>query len=212
MSIAGVGTATSRPSSCTDATRASISIGRPRSRSCSIEVLWAPTAPAASMRRSTSIGKANPERPGDRLRLDHHGAGHGARSGVGDDLVRGLPPVSAEIGLKERLPQSLTQMSLRMLARTGALSPAAASAVGETDDPRAPLARGLAEREPVAFDVADHARRRDLGGGIDDAADRPVRSDARPRCTPPGSTLRCAVPRAARRCDGNTTRAGRSAR
>ena len=43
-------------------TSASISIGRPRSRSCSIEVLCAPTAAAPAMRLSTSIGNVTPER------------------------------------------------------------------------------------------------------------------------------------------------------
>ena len=36
--------------------------------------------------------------------------------------------VSAEIGLNDRLPQSLTQISSRIRGRTGALSPAACSA------------------------------------------------------------------------------------
>jgi hypothetical protein len=42
-SSAGVGSWVNRPISWTTVTSGSISIGRPRSRSCSIEVLWAPT-------------------------------------------------------------------------------------------------------------------------------------------------------------------------
>ena len=48
------------PNSATEPIRASISIGRPRSRSCSIEVRWAPTAAAPSMRFSTSMAKRTP--------------------------------------------------------------------------------------------------------------------------------------------------------
>ena len=77
-------------------------------------------------------------------------------------------PVSAEIGLKERLPQSFTQISLRMSSRTGACSPAATNSSASRVDALALLARRLAERKALALDVADHARRVDLGGRIDD--------------------------------------------
>ena len=60
-SSAGVGIWVRRPISCTTATSGSISIGRPRSRSCSIEVLCAPTLSAPSIRRSTSTRNLTPK-------------------------------------------------------------------------------------------------------------------------------------------------------
>jgi len=51
-SMIGVSRSTRRPNSCTTVSSASSSSGRFLSRSCSIEVRWAPTAAAPSMRRS----------------------------------------------------------------------------------------------------------------------------------------------------------------
>ena len=169
------------PSSCTAVTSASISIGRPRSRSCSIEVLCAPTSPAPLMRRSTSIGKRTPSALADRLRLQHHGARDAARAVVGDDVAeraagqrrdrieaRGCPRASprSRCGCRRAPAPAARRRSSSSESRCDAL---------------ALLARRLAEREALALDVADHARRVDLGRRIDDAADDALRSDARPR-------------------------------
>ena len=51
---------------------------------------------------------------------------------------------------------------------------------GQPLDVRTALARGLAERKAVAIDMADHAGRLDLGGGIDDASDRALRRQFAP--------------------------------
>ena len=103
VSIVGVGVPVSRPSSCTAPSSASISIGRPASRSCSIEVRCAPTAAAPSMRRSTSIGNFTPS--------------VSAISCASSIMARATPRVpgsvqstasgawgSAEIGLNDRFP------------------------------------------------------------------------------------------------------------
>jgi hypothetical protein len=66
--------------------------------------------------------------------------------------------VSALIGLNERLPQSLTQISSRMRGRTGAFSPAAPQRLRQ--GMRALRLRPVrfAEREAVALNVLDDAR------------------------------------------------------
>ena len=76
-------------------------------------------------------------------------------------------PVSAEIGLNDRLPQSFTHISLRISSRTGACSPAATSSCASAQDAVALFAGRLAKREALAFDMADQARRIDLGRRID---------------------------------------------
>src|SRR6185369_10378437 len=58
--VAGIGTPSRSPSSRTAPTTASISMGRPASRSCSIEVLCAPTFSAPAMRWSIEIGISIP--------------------------------------------------------------------------------------------------------------------------------------------------------
>ena len=199
-----------RPSSCTAVTSASISIGRPSSRSCSIEVLCAPTCSAPAMRLSTSIGNFTPSAAAI-VSASTIIARATARVPASRAISSSVPPVSAEIGLKERLPQSLTQMSLRMSGRIGARMPAATSARESAVEPLALLARRLAERQPVALDVANDARRFDLRGDVDDAADGALRLERLPdRCRrdrPP----RRGVLRAGRRACRNTTRARRSA-
>ena len=92
-------------------------------------------------------------------------------------ICSSVPWVKALIGLNDRLPQSLTQMSSRMRGRTGALKPAAAIAAAERLAPLGGAAVGLAEIEAVAVDVLDDARLDDLAGRIDDAADRALGPD-----------------------------------
>ena len=88
--------------------------------------------------------------------------------------------VSALIGLNDRLPQSLTQISSRILARTGALKPAAISAWDSRSTRWRPLAGRLAQREAVALDQLDHAGLGHLGRRVDDAADHALGPDALP--------------------------------
>ena len=172
-------------------TSASISIGRPRSRSCSIEVLCAPTAAAAvdaaGRRRSGSARRASRRSPAPRPSW----RGRRARVPGSAQISSSVAPVSALIGLKERLPQSLTQISSRMSGRTGALRPAAISASDRRLDARSCCSPvGLAEREAVALDVARPRRAR--------RPRPPDRRRSRSRapapmpshCMPPGSTAR----------------------
>jgi hypothetical protein len=125
--MVGVGVSVRRPSSCTDVTSASISMGRPRSRSCSIEVLCAPTAAPPSIRLSTEMGKRTPSFSAIAWASTII-ARATARVPSSVQITSSVAWVSALIGLKERLPQSLTQSSSRIFGRTGAFSPAATSA------------------------------------------------------------------------------------
>src|SRR5438270_786020 len=59
----GAGVSVRRASSSTAPTSASSSVARPASMSCSIEVLWAPTRAAPSMRRSSGTRSAMPSLP-----------------------------------------------------------------------------------------------------------------------------------------------------
>ena len=109
--------------------------------------------------------------------------------------------VSALIGLKQRLPHSFSQISLRMSFRTGASKPAASSTSDRRMQRSEMLPIGLAERELVAVNVPHHAGLDDLGGRIDHAADRPLRPDRRPlpvrpdrRCCSRASAKRASRP------------------
>ena len=71
-SVAGIGVSVSRPSSTNAPISGSISRGRPASTSCSIDVLWAPTFSAPSMRCSMEIRRRSPSSLGDLAGLPHH--------------------------------------------------------------------------------------------------------------------------------------------
>ena len=120
--------------------------------------------------------------------------------------------VTVVSGLKAALPISLSQIWARRSGSTGAFNPAARSA-SETSAQRSLTSPpGVAEREPRALDVADHARRLDLGGAVHDAPDHPLGRE-RPAIAPPGSTLSSVVPvERARPGAGSTTRGCRSGR
>jgi hypothetical protein len=73
-------------------------------------------------------------------------------------ITSSVAPVSALIGLNERLPQSLTQISSRIRGRIG-----------------------VAEAEAIALDVLDHARLDQLARGVDDAAKAALGPDRPPQ-------------------------------
>src|SRR5690606_34382633 len=70
--------------------------------------------------------EAHAELLGDGLGLEHHAARHLPRAGIGGDASR-VAWVSALIGLKQRLPQSFSQISSRIRSSTGARRPASVS-------------------------------------------------------------------------------------
>src|SRR2546421_7042048 len=123
-SMCGTGVSVRRASSITAPTSASSSVARPASTSCSIDVLWLPTRAAPSMRRSSETRKAMPSLPATACASRIIAA---ARARVEDSLQMrsSFARVSALIGLKQRLPQSFSQISARMSASTGAFRPAA---------------------------------------------------------------------------------------
>ena len=94
------------PSSCTAVTSASISIGRPSSRSCSIEVLCAPTSSAPAMRLSTSIGNFTPSAVAI-VSASTIMVRATARVPGSPAISSSVPPVSAEIGLKREVAPEL---------------------------------------------------------------------------------------------------------
>ena len=179
MSIDGVGTPVSRPSSWTAVTSASISSGRPRSRSCSIDVLWAPTAAGARDAAVDVDREADAELLADRLRLDHHRPRHRAGAGIADDLCEGSAGQGGDRVEGQVPPQLHPDVAPDVAADRG---PEAGGdqRFGEAGDAIAAFPRRLAERKAVALDMADHAGRFDLGRRIDDAADDAGRIEARP--------------------------------
>jgi hypothetical protein len=122
--MCGVGVAVSRPSSATEPTSASISGARPASMSCSIEVLCRPTFSAPAMRLSSVTRNSTPSLPAtcwaSRIML-----AASSRDGGYWQMSCSVECDRLLIGLKVRLPQSLSQISPRMSCSTGALKPAA---------------------------------------------------------------------------------------
>ena len=104
--------------------------GGAASRSCSIDVRCAPTAAPPSMRRSTSIGKVTPSFSAITCASTII-ARATARVPGSVQSTSSVAWVRAEIGLKDRLPHSFTQISSRRRGRTGAFSPAAVRAFGQ---------------------------------------------------------------------------------
>ena len=80
---------------------------------------------------------------------------------------------SALIGLKEMLPSSLIQMSLRRSGSTGHLRPPARMASLNARQRAETAAVGLADGEPGAFQMPYDPGPSSLGRGVDDAADGP---------------------------------------
>ena len=121
--MVGVGVPVICPSSTTAPTSASSSSARPLSTSCSIEVLCAPTASAPAIRWASEILKRTPSASA----TDWPSVIMRSTSASVDgnrQISSKVAWVSAEIGFKLRLPQSLTQSSARMSRDTGDLKPA----------------------------------------------------------------------------------------
>ena len=104
--MVGVGTPCKRPISWTTVTSGSISIARPRSRSCSIEVLCAPTLRGALDPALDIDAEPDALLVADLLRFQHHGPGDRARSGSVVITSR-VAWVSALIGLKRDVAPQL---------------------------------------------------------------------------------------------------------
>ncbi len=147
------------------------------SRSCSIDILCAPTATAPSRRRSRSTRRRTPRRSPIALASSII-ARQTARVSGSPAMTSSVASVSALIGLKHTLPQSLSQISSRMSSRIGASSPPATMISCRRCDPRAAPAVGLADRKLASMFMADDARRDDLRRRQHDAADRRLRTRA----------------------------------
>ena len=181
-------TPTMSPSSATAPTMASSSIGRPRSKSCSMEVLCSPTEAAPSIRLSTSIGMVTPSLaatasasfmidwatarvPGSSQMRLQGGAGQRADRIEGDVAPQLDPDLGADVGLHRRLEAGGDQ------------------GAAQRRDARRLGAVRLAQRQAVILDMADLARRDDLRRRIDHAADRALPARSGPIACRPGSTL-----------------------
>ena len=112
-----------------------------------------------------------------------------------------VPPVSAEIGLKERLPQSLTQISLRMSARTGAVqpgrderlrqAPARARVFSPDGSPSGKRSPSTWRMTPGASISAGEDRRRSRWRAPARSRPRSFRRDRPPRCARPSCAPPC---------------------
>src|ERR1700738_2284382 len=88
--------------------------------------------------------------------------------------------VRALIGLKQTLPQSLSQMFQRIVSRIGASNPAETRGIAQGHDALRGGAVGFADSEALEQAMFDYPGRHDLTGGIDDAADGALRSNRIP--------------------------------
>ena len=120
--------------------------------------------------------------------------------------------VSAEIGLKDRLPQSFTQISSRRRGRTGAFRPADCSACDSATarSDFEPSGSPSEKRLPSMWRMVPG--RADLGGRIDDAAQHAVRAEAIPLHIAGIDAVEAVCLQAGRRSCGSTTRARHSRR
>ena len=91
-----------------------------------------------------------------------------------------VAPVSALMGLKQRFPHSLIQMSSRMFVADGRLEARFLHRRTQLFATLGGPAVGLAEGELVAVDVLDDAGLDDHRGRVDDAAHGPLRPDGLP--------------------------------
>ena len=200
-----------RPTSITEPTSASISGSRPASTSCSIEVLCLPTRSAPAMRFSSVTRKVMPSRSATACASRIIAA---ARSRVSGNwqMSTSVECVSALIGLKVRLPHSLSQISERMLSSTGALRPARAKVCGDRVHARRCSCRPALPAESGRLRCGAPRRARRVR----------TRDRRRSRCRRRGSTAAAIAPsgstlvttrarRIRRRGAGNTTTECRSA-
>ena len=132
------------------------------------------------MRLSIVRRKRDAERLADRLRLRHHALDEFARRRIAADIFeRGVGERAH--GIEARVAPQLHPDFHAKIGDHRRLEAGAGKSLRQRRDARGGRIVDLAEREAVALDVADHARRRDFGGGIDDAAedavDRQMRGD-----------------------------------
>src|SRR5690606_28227821 len=122
-SSVGVATPTFRPSSATAPSSGAVSSERPASRSCSIDVLNAPSCSASLSLSSAVVSKRTPNAAATRAassirsRSRRRTSGSARRRSV-------VAWVSTLTGLTERLPQSLSQMASRIRGVVSASKPA----------------------------------------------------------------------------------------
>ena len=154
----------------TEPSSASISIARPCSMSCSIDVLWGPMASAPAMRLSIGRRKRMPN-ASPTVCASPIIAAASARVGGKRQMSSSVARASALIGLKVRLPQSFVQISVRTSLRTGDLKPAREEELGERRDAGALRAVDFGQRQAMALDMPDDARAFDLRRLIADAGD-----------------------------------------
>jgi hypothetical protein len=131
------------------------------------------------MRRSMSDAEMHADAAGDLLRLTHHVAGDAPGAGIGGDHVEGRVGERRDRVEAEVAPQ-LQPDVVANLGVDARLEAARREGVVKGGEPLRGLAGRLAEAETVAVDVLDDARRDDLGGWIDGAADGALGTDGAP--------------------------------
>ena len=144
-----------------------------------MEVRCAPTRAAPFTRRSMPTRKVTPKR----LAISCASViilMESARRPGSVATMSSVARVSALIGLKQRLPHSLSQNLAADVLQDRRVEAGLLQHVGEAHAALGDAADGLAEGELVAVGVPHHARLDDLGRGIDHAADRPLRPQRGP--------------------------------
>ena len=128
------------------------------------------------MRLSMRDAEGDAEFLRDVLRFLHHAAAS-ARVSANWQMSTSVAWVSAEIGLNDRLPHAFSQISERISVQHHGFQPGLDEDVVQFPDARGLLAVEFADREAVALDMVDDARRGRRRRRIDHAADQAFRVD-----------------------------------
>ena len=170
ISTVGVGVPVRCPSSWITPTSASISIVLPRSRSCSMDILCAPSAPAPSRRRSASTRSRETEAFADRRRFPHHRAADRARTSIGRYVVDRGTCQRAHRVQTQVAPELEPDFVADVVADRG-VQACGNEYIAQALEALRPVSVGCAEREFVAVFVTYDPWGDDLGGRIHHAAD-----------------------------------------
>ena len=144
-----------------------------------MEVRWAPTLPAPSIRFVVSDPERHAQRFAHGLRLGHHGGDHRADQRIAGHLPQGRAGerahrVEAQVA-PELQPDFVADARPDRRREAGGFQ-----RPGQSQDPVGLAAAGFSQREAVERNMADHAGRDRFRRRIDDAADRPFRTDRLP--------------------------------
>src|SRR5581483_6755506 len=161
--MCGTATSSRSASSMTAPLIQSSSSGLPASRSCSVDVLWSPTAMPASSLRSIEPGS-------DRGRFLQHGPQQPLHLRQGAELPQRRPGQGGH-RVERDVPDQLEPDLVTQTLLDRALESAGDEGLGDAPAPVAEASVRLADREARSLGMADDSRFHDLARAVDDATD-----------------------------------------